>query len=115
MTKRLGWCVAALVLLTITSAQADPLVLSDDTGQRVTLTHAPERSVSLAPGATEMLFAAGMGDRLVATVNFSNEPAAARRVPRIGDVTAVDMERLVALPPDPVVAWAGGGTPAQLA
>jgi iron complex transport system substrate-binding protein len=61
-----------------------------------------------------MLFAAGVGDRLVATVNFSNEPAAARSVPRIGDVTAVDMERLVALHPDLVVAWPGGGNPAQL-
>jgi iron complex transport system substrate-binding protein len=61
-----------------------------------------------------MLFAAGAGERLVATVNFSNVPAAAKRVPRIGDVTAVDMERLVALHPDVVVAWPGGGNPAQL-
>jgi iron complex transport system substrate-binding protein len=62
-----------------------------------------------------MLFAAGAGERLVATVNFSNEPAAAKRVPRIGDVTAVDMERLVALHPDLVIAWPGGGNPAQVA
>jgi iron complex transport system substrate-binding protein len=110
---------AALLLLAIvaspvTGATADPLVVSDDTGQRVTLPHVPGRIVSLAPGATEMLFAAGAGERLIATVNFSNEPAAARRVPRIGDVTAVDMERLVALHPDLVVAWPGGGNPAQL-
>jgi iron complex transport system substrate-binding protein len=88
--------------------------VTDDTGQRVTLPHQPERIVSLAPGATEMLFAAGVGDRLVATVDFSDEPAAAKRVPRIGDVTAIDMERLVALRPDVVVVWPGGGNPAQI-
>ena len=114
MTKRPGWWIAALAVLAIAGARADPLTSSDDTGQRVTLAHAPARIVSLAPGATEMLFAAGAGERLVATVNFSNEPAEARRVPRIGDVTAVDMERLVALHPDLVVAWPGGGNPAQL-
>ena len=110
---------AALLLLAIVAGPvagvtAEPLVLSDDTGQRVVLPHAPLRIVSLAPGATEMLFAAGAAERLVATVNFSNEPAAAKRVPRIGDVTAVDMERLIALHPDLVVAWPGGGNPAQL-
>jgi iron complex transport system substrate-binding protein len=119
MTNSPGWCGAALAVLAIavtpiTSATVDPLILNDDTGQRVTLPHAPLRIVSLAPGATEMLFAAGAGERLVATVNFSNVPAAAQRVPRIGDVTAVDMERLVALHPDVVVAWPGGGNPVQL-
>ncbi len=86
----------------------------DDTGQRVSLHALPRRIVSLAPGATEMLFAAGLGDRLVATVDYSDEPAAAKRVPRIGDVTGVDIERLVSLHPDLVIAWPGGGNPAQI-
>lgn len=86
----------------------------DDTGQRVPLPAPPRRIVSLAPGATEMLFAAGAGGSLIATVDHSDEPAAAKRVPRIGDVTAIDIERLVALHPDVVVAWPGGGNPAQI-
>jgi iron complex transport system substrate-binding protein len=97
-----------------TTATAAALTVTDDTGQRVTLPHTPVRIISLAPGATEMLFAAGAGDRVIATVDFSDEPAAAKRVPRIGDVTAVDMERLVALHPDVVVVWPGGGNPAQI-
>jgi iron complex transport system substrate-binding protein len=97
-----------------TTARAAVLTVTDDTGRRVTFPHPPLRIVSLAPGATEMLFAAGAGDRLIATVDFSDEPAAAKRVPRIGDVTAVDMERLVALHPDVVVVWPGGGNPAQI-
>jgi iron complex transport system substrate-binding protein len=60
-----------------------------------------------------MLFAAGAGAEVIATVEYSDEPPAARRVPRIGDVSAVDLERLVALRPDVVVAWPAGGNPAQ--
>jgi len=93
---------------------ANILTVYDDTGRRVVLPSPPRRIVSLAPGATEMLFAAGAGDRIVATVEYSDEPPAARKVPRIGDAAAVDMERLVAVHPDLVVAWPGGGNPAQI-
>jgi iron complex transport system substrate-binding protein len=106
-----------LALTMMAAADASPGsagAVYDDTGQRVSLPAPPRRIVSLAPGATEMLFAAGAGDRIIATVDYSDEPAAAKRVPRIGDVTAVDIERLVALHPDLVIAWPGGGNPAQI-
>jgi iron complex transport system substrate-binding protein len=48
-------------------------------------------------------------------VQYSSEPAAARAVPRIGDVATIDMERLVALRPEVVMAWPAGGNPAQRA
>ncbi len=83
-------------------------------GRSVTLAHTPQRIVSIAPGATEMLFAAGAGSRVIATVEFSDEPAEAKKVPRIGDSNAVDMERVVALRPDVVVVWEGGNNVAQI-
>jgi iron complex transport system substrate-binding protein len=89
--------------------------VQDDLGRAVVVPAAPLRLVSLAPGATEMLFAAGAGGEVLATVEYSDVPAAARRVPRIGDAATVDMERLVALRPDVVVAWPDGGNPAQRA
>jgi iron complex transport system substrate-binding protein len=89
--------------------------VSDDLGRTVAVARPPLRIVSLTPGATEMLFAAGAGAQLIATVQYSNEPAAARAVPRIGDVAAIDMERLVALRPQVVIAWPAGGNPAQRA
>src|ERR1700722_4608555 len=92
--------VVLSVLVFASRAHAAPLAVLDDTGQRVILPRPPSRIVSLTPGATEMLFAAGVGDRVIATVRYSDVPAAAKRIPRIGDVTAVDMERLVALAPD---------------
>jgi iron complex transport system substrate-binding protein len=87
----------------------------DDTGARVMLDHPARRIVSLAPGATEMLFAAGAGSQVIATVAYADEPAAARQVPRIGDSSAIDMERLLTLKPDVVVYWPGGNNPAQIA
>jgi iron complex transport system substrate-binding protein len=86
----------------------------DDGGRKVMLPRIPQRIVSIAPGATEMLFAAGAGSRVIATVEFSDEPPAAKKVPRIGDSNAVDIERVVALRPDVVVVWEGGNNVAQI-
>ncbi|MGH8210106.1 MAG: cobalamin-binding protein [Steroidobacteraceae bacterium] len=113
-TAFLAWAALARASTAVAAAGAAPLTLHDDTGERVVLPNPPLRIISLAPGATEMLFAAGAGDRLIATVDYADEPAAATRVPRIGDVTAVDIERLVALHPDVVLVWPGGGNPAQI-
>jgi len=69
------------------------------------------RIVSLAPSLTELAFAAGAGDRIVATVEYSDYLQAARAIPRIGDAFRVDLERVLELRPDFVLAWESG-TPA---
>ncbi|HKQ83646.1 MAG TPA: cobalamin-binding protein [Steroidobacteraceae bacterium] len=66
------------------------------------------RIVSLAPHLTELAFAAGAGDQMVGTVLYSDHPAAARELPRIGDAFRVDLERLLALHPTLVLVWEGG-------
>ncbi len=88
--------------------------VTDDTGAHISLPAPVQRIVSLSPGATEMLFAAGAGDKVIATVEYSDEPPAAKRIPRIGDVAAIDVERLVALRPDVAIIWPGGGNAAQI-
>jgi iron complex transport system substrate-binding protein len=102
-----------------TSALAPPRVgvrtVSDDTGRRVTVSYPPRRIVSLAPGATEILFAAGAGDQVVATDDASDQPAAARQLPKLGDIANIDMERLIAMRPDVIVVWPYGTSPAQIA
>jgi iron complex transport system substrate-binding protein len=107
----LGW----VLLLTSSAALAAGLDVVDDTGAHISLSRPAQRIVSLAPGAAEMLFAAGAGSKLVATVAYSDEPAAARLVPRIGDSSAIDMERLLVLKPDVIVFWPGGNNAAQIA
>lgn len=66
------------------------------------------RVVTLSPHLTELVFAAGAGDRLVATVEYSDFPAGAADIPRIGDAFRLDIERIIAWQPDLVIAWDSG-------
>ena len=88
--------------------------VSDDEGRRLSLAAPPQRIISLSPGATAMLFAAGGGARVVGTPDFSVEPEAARSIVRIGDSHGFDLERILALHPDLIVAWTGAFSAAQL-
>jgi ABC-type Fe3+-hydroxamate transport system, periplasmic component len=106
---------AALLFAAALAAQAAPITVSDDRGHRVTLPRPAQRIVSLAPHATEALYAAGLGARLVGAVSYSDYPPEAQAVPRIGSYNNLDMERIAALAPDLVVAWHEGNHPAQLA
>jgi iron complex transport system substrate-binding protein len=69
---------------------------------------AATRIVSLAPHLTELTYVAGAGDKLVGTVLYSDQPDAARALPRIGDAFQVDLERVLALRPDLILAWESG-------
>src|SRR5438874_1265681 len=84
---------------------AAPIAMTDATGARVALSAPAERIVSLAPHATELLFAAGAGAHVVGVLAPADWPPEAKRVPRVGDATGVDLERIVALKPDLVVVW----------
>lgn len=86
-------------------ATAAAVRVTDDTGAVLTLPGPPMRIVSLAPGATEMLFSAGAGQKIVATVTQADVPEAAKRIERIGDANAIIYPRLQALKPDVIVAW----------
>jgi iron complex transport system substrate-binding protein len=73
------------------------------------------RIVSLAPSITEIAYAAGAGPSLVGTVEYSDYPAEARALPRVGDGWQVDVEQVLALRPDLVLAWATGTPQATIA
>lgn len=84
-------------------AGAGAAQIPDDTGALVKVTDGPCRIVSLAPGATAMLYAAGGGHCLIGTIAHSTEPAEAAKLPVIGDAETLDFERLLALRPTAVV------------
>lgn len=86
----------------------------DDEGREVVLTAPAQRVVSLAPHLTENLFAVGAGNQIVGTTSFSDHPEAATEIPRVGSYKRADMERIVAMQPDLVVAWASGNDRAQI-
>jgi len=87
----------------------------DSDGRRVELTRPAQRIVSLAPHVTEQLFAAGAGQKLVAVSEYSDYPEEARRLPQVASSGGVDLERVLALNPDLVVAWRLEATAAALA
>lgn len=66
------------------------------------------RLITLSPHLAELVFAAGLGDHLLATVEFSDYPEQAAQLPRIGDAFRLDIEQIIALQPDLVVTWHSG-------
>jgi iron complex transport system substrate-binding protein len=94
----------ALFLLALaTAAQSAPRSVIDDSGASFTVPENPCRIVSLAPGTTAMLYAAGAGHCLVGTIAHSKEPAEAAQIPVVGDAETLDFERLLTLRPAVVV------------
>ena len=77
----------------------------DSAGRRVSLPAPAQRIVSVAPHVTELLFAAGAGSRVVAVSEYSDYPEVARRLPRVASSGAVNVEEVLALRADLVVAW----------
>ncbi|HEX6707987.1 MAG TPA: cobalamin-binding protein [Albitalea sp.] len=104
---------AALCLLAA-AASAQGVVHVDDAGRSVEFPAPPSRVVTLAPNLTEFVYAVGAGATLVGTMDTSNYPEAATRVPRIGDYQRLDVERILALKPELVLVWHHGNQGREL-
>jgi cobalamin transport system substrate-binding protein len=97
-----------------TEAPAFPIELTDDEGDTVTLPSEPQQIVSLTPAATEILFELGVGDRLVGKVeDFTPYPEAAAAVPDVARFGSVDVEKIVALGADLVIAGGDNFNPPE--
>lgn len=102
----------AILLCFACSAQAR--TVTDDDQRTLSLSTTAPRIVSLAPGATAMLFAAGAGAQVVGTSRYSDEPPEAQRIERVGDAVNFDLERILSLHPDVVIVWGGGTSEPQI-
>jgi iron complex transport system substrate-binding protein len=108
---RWRWLSGLTVLLLCASAAAGAgVTVRDDYGQELQLAKPAQRIVSIAPHLTELLFAAGAGSRVVGVSEYSDYPPAAKTLPRIASATRVDLEAVLALEPDLVVAWPQAAT-----
>jgi len=105
------WMVVAGLLC---AGQAAAVTVRDDAGHAITLRSPALRVISMAPHVTELLFAAGGGERVVGAVEYSDYPEAANRIPRIGSNRQIDIERVMALKPDLIVAWMHGSSERQI-
>jgi cobalamin transport system substrate-binding protein len=95
-------------------AAAFPITVTDDEGTKIEIAAEPQAIVSLTPAATEILFEIGAGDRVVATDDGSDYPAEAVDLPDVASsYTAVDVEQVVSLDPELVIAGGLGFTPSD--
>jgi iron complex transport system substrate-binding protein len=99
-----------LFVLLFTAAAGAEIRVTDDYGNSVRLAAPASRIVSLAPHLTELVYAAGGGKRIVGAVDYSDFPPAARELPRVGSDAHINLESVLALRPDLIVAWPNPGS-----
>ncbi|EON92302.1 cobalmin ABC transporter substrate-binding protein [Marinobacter lipolyticus SM19] len=114
VSRRLIVIGAAVLAMWQAPVLAAEVCAVDDTGKEVCLEQPAKRIAALSPGATELVWAAGAGENVVAVVSFSDYPEAATKVPSVGSHTRMDLERLMELQPDLVIGWVTGNPPEQL-
>lgn len=105
--KLLGVLLVLLSLLVSTTigcqAEFTPGTYTDDMGREITIDEVPERIVSHVPGITEMLFALGLGERVVGVSDYCDYPEEASSKPSVGNYFDPSIESIVALEPDLVL------------
>lgn len=105
---------AALLVSIVLSVHAENISSIDDAKQNITLAKPAQRIVTLAPSLTELAFAAGAGDKLVAVSAYSDYPLIAKKLPQVSNASGVSFESLLTLKPDLVLAWKSGNRAADL-
>lgn len=110
------WVIFSLLLssLFILSSVRAAVSVIDDESNKIVLDKPAQRIISLAPNITESLFAAGAGDKIIGAVSYSDYPAAAKKIPRVGGYPSLDLEKIVSLNPDLVIAWTSGNNKQQV-
>ncbi len=107
----------AVLMLTLAGLQplnAAPIIVVDDNGHQIVLSTPAQRIISLAPNITELLYTIGAGTQIVGTIEQSNYPEAATTKPRIGNHHSLDIESIIALKPDLIIAWPSGNPRQQV-
>lgn len=89
------------------SPSSGSVTVTDDVGETITLDQPATRIVSLAPANTEIAYAVGAGDAMVAGTSYDDYPAAAKDLPKIGDFANPSLEKIASYDPDLVLAAAG--------
>lgn len=102
--------LAGLLLYFVTLNSIAHIAVPNNDGQILTLKKPAERIISLSPHITELLFAAGGGDRIVGVISHSDFPEEAKRIPVVGDYREFDLERIIMLKPDLIVVWRQGSS-----
>jgi len=98
----------AWVVLILAPPAARALEFVDEVGNRVAVPPRPQRIIALVPSLTEILFSLGLDDRVVGVTDFATYPPAARKKPKIGSFFNLNLEKIISLHPDLIVASLDG-------
>lgn len=109
-----AFLILSIVVIASAHAAASTYTVIDQAGRTVTVPSDPVRIISLAPNITEILFAVGAGGKIVGVSEFSNYPAEAARLPQVGSYIKPNLEAIIALAPDLVIATADGEKRAEI-
>ena len=115
MIRRLLLLGCWMLAMVPAAAGAAPLRVVDDTGHVVVLDRPARRIVALSPQLLELAAAAGASRAVVGTIRGAEDVAWARRLPRVGDAFALNLEAIALLKPDLVLAWKSGTPPREVA
>jgi len=96
------------------AGHSDPIRVVDDSGSPVILDKAAIKVISLSPGLTELVVAAGGLDKLQAVVSYSDFPLQVKNLPQAGSYNALDIEKILILQPDLIIAWQSGNPKHQV-
>ena len=105
--------LSLISLLIFTNSAHSEITVVDDGGHTVRVSTAAKRVVSLAPHITALLYAAGAGHTVVGVSAWSAYPAEAKKLPIVADGNRLDLERIIDLQPDLVIAWKSGNNAHQ--
>jgi len=106
--KKVGILIVLSLLVSMVigcQPQFKPATYIDDMGREVRIEKVPQRIVSLAPSHTEILFALGLGDRVVGVTRYCNYPEEAKAKEKVGGFASSDIEKIIALKPDLILAF----------
>lgn len=101
----------AILVLALVSGPAGAATVTDEIGRRVEVPDRPARIITLSPSLTEIVFALGLGDRLVGVTRWSDVPAEAKKLPQVGAYISPNLELIVSQAPDLVLANYEGNPP----
>ena len=93
----------------LTAIAQATISVQDGTGQTVTIPHEIHKVVALTPHAAELAYSAGAGSKLVGVTQESDYPEPVKSLPKIGSYVQINLEAIIKLKPDLVIAWQDGG------
>jgi iron complex transport system substrate-binding protein len=105
---RISLFITIGVLTILWAAAAHPATFKDALGREIKLSAAPKRLIALAPNLTEILYALGLGDRVVGVTDHCNYPPEASLKPKVGSYVHLNVEQIISLSPDLVIGTVDG-------